>query len=152
VGDGAGEGGTVRGAIGGAVGGVVRSTVGDAMSDTRRGAVRSRAISGGMASVGGRYEGVGAGTRARSEDAVVGKLRHGPHLNGVGPRVVWSGRGRGSGGLVALVPPLVLVIASVMRVSTPLLPPACTGRRQTAGRRRECGTLGDEGRGRGVGG
>jgi hypothetical protein len=67
------------------------------------------------------------------------------------PRVVLSGRGRGSGGLVALVLPLVLAIASVIRVSTPLLPPAGAGRGQTTGRRWGRGTLGDEGRGRGVG-
>jgi hypothetical protein len=107
VGDGVGEGGAVRGAIGGAVGGAVRSAVGGAMPDTRRGAVRSHAVRGGMAGMGGLHEGVGAGTRARSEDAVAGRLRHGPHLNGVGPRVVWSGRRRGSGGLVAFFPLLL---------------------------------------------
>jgi hypothetical protein len=44
-------------------------------------------------------------------------------------------------GLVDLVLPLVLVVASVMRVSTPLLLPARTGRGQTAGRRRDVGPL-----------
>jgi hypothetical protein len=70
-----------------------------------------------MASVGGHHVGMGTGTRARSEDAVAGRLRHRPHLNGNRPRVVRSGRGRGSGGLVALVLPLVLAVAFVMRVS-----------------------------------
>jgi hypothetical protein len=39
--------------IEGPVGGAVRSTVGGAMPDTQRGAVRSRAVRGGMADVGG---------------------------------------------------------------------------------------------------
>jgi hypothetical protein len=74
VGDGADEGGAVRGAIRGVVGGAVRSAVGGAMSDTRRGAVRSRAVCGGMAGVGGRHEGIGAGTLERFEDAVADRL------------------------------------------------------------------------------
>jgi hypothetical protein len=50
----------------------------------------------------------GRGDPKRSKHAVAGRLRHRPHLNGTSPRVVRSGHGRGSGGLVALVLPLVL--------------------------------------------
>jgi hypothetical protein len=130
VGDGAGKGGAVRGAVRGTVGGAMMSAVGAAMAvrgGTGWSVIRSHAIRGGMAGVGRRHVSMGAGTRARSEDAAAGRLWHRPHLNGAGPRVVWSRRGRGSGGLVALVLPLVLVVASMMRVSTPLLPLARTG-------------------------
>jgi hypothetical protein len=80
---------------------------------------------------GGSHLSVGAGTWARSKDAVVGRLRHRPHLNGANPRVVRSRHGRGSGGLVALV----IFLASVMRVRAPLLPAARTWRGRTTGRR-----------------
>jgi hypothetical protein len=126
VGDDAGKGGAVRGTIGGAM----MRAVGAAMAvrgGTGWSVIRSHAIRGGMAGVGRRHVSMGAGTRARSEDAAAGRLWHRPHLNGAGPWVVWSRRGRGNGGLVALVLPLVLVVASVMRVSTPLLPLARTG-------------------------
>jgi hypothetical protein len=130
------------------------SAVGAAMAvwgGTGRISVWSHAVRGGMAGVGRRHVGMGAGTQARSEDAMAGRLRHRPHLNGAGPWVVQSRRGRGSGGLVSLVLSPCSCLASVMIVSTPLLPPTRTGRGRTTGLRRGRVSLGDKGRGGGVG-
>jgi hypothetical protein len=98
---------------------------------------------------------MGAGTWARPEDVVAGRLRHRPYLNGAGPQVVWGGQGRSSGGLVALVLLLVLAVAAVMRVgrrfTAPLLPAVRPRRGPTTGWRRGRVALDDEGRSGGVG-
>jgi hypothetical protein len=82
---------------------------------------------------------------------VAGRLWPMPHMNRAGPRVVQCGHGRSSDGFVALVLPLVPAVASVMRVSVPLLPTAYSWRGRITSRRRGHGTLSDKGRGGGVG-
>jgi hypothetical protein len=67
-----------------------------------------------MADTGGHHIGMGVGTRARPEDVVAGKLLHRPHMNGADPRVVGGGQGRSNDELVALVLPLLLVVAAML--------------------------------------
>jgi hypothetical protein len=71
---------------------VCRSVVrGDAVV-AGRGTVHGHAIGASVAGMVGGDVGVGAGARARPKDAMAdGRLLHGPHLDGAGPRVVGGG-------------------------------------------------------------